>query len=589
MEINLNFLGIDSFIINNIHFYKIAIILLLSFIIIYLVRPKSVKKIIPSLMFLILNKKKGKFNSFFRRLLIEPLFLLQLLILLFMIFAIFSPILTYQYDLSDENTIFVLDLSASMNAEGRFDELKDIVKENAVGSITTVVIKERPHVYFEDEIPKKAIELIDILKPTKSTSNIVEAIKIADELMANKTGRILVISDFKDSENSFKDLLDIKGFLEAKDRIIEYHVLEPKQNNIGFINAEFVNNEITLFIKNYNHETAEINIDINNQRKEIQINPRSIEIIRFIPQSGRNVVEILNKDDFMLDNKFYAYIPDNRNMNVLLITNNRRTYLHDFLRSSPYIDLDITEPPLIPNTNYDAIIFDNVRREFMLTLIKDELKKYVSEGGSLIVTRTGDIERMDMDELIPVEMISETIYNMQTRTYEEITKDLVFGRIINFRNAQLKNGTAPIVDTINNVVVAYSKFNNGMLLYYGIPEEENDFKLTISYPIFWHRVLRFITNFNDYESVNLRTNFPGLENEIGFIEQNRRTIAVNLLNEIESDVTADSGIISFIEEIEFERKSMMVTKTWNFNYIIISLIILLLFLELLFIKYRGDI
>ena len=588
MEINLNFIGLDNLILNNIELYQIGLIFIFSFIIIYLVRPKSVKKVIPSLMFLISNKKKGKLNSFLKKLLIDPLFLLHLLILLLLIFAMFMPKLSYEYDLSDENTIFVIDVSASMNANNRFNEIKEIVKENSKGSISTVLIKKNPEIFFQDEIPDEAINLINTLKPTASPSNIVEAIKIADELMKNKTGRIIVISDFKDNYNSYDDLIDIKNFLKAKDRIIEYHVLEPKENNVGFIEAQFSGNEITLHVKNFNNFQTNVNIKIYDEIRTIEMKPNSIELVRFNPEKGKSIIKILEDDDFNLDNEFFVKVPDEETMKVLLITNNQRTYLHDFLRSSPFIDLSITEPPNIPRTNYDVIIFDNIRNQLMLNRIRETLENYVKEGGSLIITRTNDLDILGMENLLPVELINRNIVRMQTQSYEDFTEDLFFGTITNFRNAELKEGSAPILDGNDGTLIAYSNFERGNVLYYGIPEVNNDFHFTTTFPLFWNRALRFITNFNDFEKFNVKSDLSDFEEEIGFIEKGNDIIAVNLLNKIESDVTADNDIINFIEETSFERQSMYITKFWNLNYIIISLILLILFLELLFIKYRGD-
>jgi hypothetical protein len=585
---NINFFGIDSITFGKLELINIAFGIIIFFIILYLVRPKSVKKMIPSLMFLILNKKKGKFNSFLQKILIEPLYLFQFLILLLLLLTMLMPFVSYQYDQSNENTIFVLDVSASMNADEKIEEMKKIVKENIVGTTSVILIKKNPHIYFEDKNPKEAIELIELIKPTASTTNIIEAIRLADEKMQNKTGRIIVISDFKDTENSYKDLINIKYFIESKNKIIEYHVLKPKTNNIGFIDSNFLNNEITLHIKNYNNKNKNITIELNNNIKKIEIMPNSIEIIKLNLEKGKHIIKILEKDEFMLDNEYYINIPDNKKMNVLLVTNNKNTYLHDFLRSSPYIELKIIEPPLIPTLEHDVIIFDNVKRQHMLNRIKDELIKYVFEGGSLVITRTGDLEQLNIDDLLPVEIDNKIIQKMQTNQYEKITKDLFFGTISFFKNANLKEGSAPILDGEFSTLIAYSNYEKGIVMYYGIPEENNDFKLTTSFPLFWNRVLNYITKFNDFDSLNVKSEEFGFEEQVGFIQQSTKTIAVNLLNEKESDIVADSKIISFIEETKFEKQSIFITLHWNLIYILIPLIILFLILELIFTKYRGD-
>src|SRR3989344_3239529 len=107
----------------------LALLSLIPFIILYLRRPKPQDRIIPSLMFLIREKKMSKRYSFLRRFLVNLLFLIQLLILTGLAFTVAMPFIKLPYDVSLENTVIALDASASMQAKEKNTRFDEAVKE----------------------------------------------------------------------------------------------------------------------------------------------------------------------------------------------------------------------------------------------------------------------------------------------------------------------------------------------------------------------------------------------------------------------------------------------------------------------------
>src|SRR3989344_6021172 len=95
----------------------LALAIIIPFIILYLRKPKPKDRIIPSLMFLLQNRKTSKQYDFLRKFLTNLLFFIQLLALIGLSFAIAEPFIKIPYDVSLENTIIVLDVSASMQAK----------------------------------------------------------------------------------------------------------------------------------------------------------------------------------------------------------------------------------------------------------------------------------------------------------------------------------------------------------------------------------------------------------------------------------------------------------------------------------------
>ena len=94
-----------------------ALIAVAVFVILYLRRPKPQDKIIPSLMFIMQDKKRSTQYSFFQKLMTNLLFLLQLLSILGLALVAAAPYARLKYDVTLENTVVILDVSASMQAK----------------------------------------------------------------------------------------------------------------------------------------------------------------------------------------------------------------------------------------------------------------------------------------------------------------------------------------------------------------------------------------------------------------------------------------------------------------------------------------
>src|SRR3989344_3788240 len=99
---------------NFLGFYAFTSIAIL--ILVYLIRPKPKDVTIPSLMFIMKDTGVTKQSTFFRRMITNLLFLIQLLALALLAFALTWPLVKIKYDTTAGNTVVVLDVSASMQA-----------------------------------------------------------------------------------------------------------------------------------------------------------------------------------------------------------------------------------------------------------------------------------------------------------------------------------------------------------------------------------------------------------------------------------------------------------------------------------------
>src|SRR3989338_11336279 len=126
----------------------LALIAVAVFIILYLRRPKPQDKVIPSLMFIMKDDKKSTQYAFFQKLMSNLLFLMQLLSILGLALVAAAPYAKLKYDVTLENTVIILDVSASMQAKEkgatRFEEALGKAKSSLSGSNSIIMAENTP-------------------------------------------------------------------------------------------------------------------------------------------------------------------------------------------------------------------------------------------------------------------------------------------------------------------------------------------------------------------------------------------------------------------------------------------------------------
>src|SRR3989344_219900 len=190
------------------------------FLILYLRRPKPQDKIIPSLMFIMQDNKKSKQFSFFQKLMTNLLFLLQLLIILGLALVAAAPYVKLKYDTTLENTVVILDSSASMQAKektaSRFDRALEGAKGALSGKNTIILAENIPLIVLENENTDVALDVLSKVRPKATTTNIGDSLLLAKDILGEKPGRIVVFSDFISTEGPDVSVVKAKLSSEAK-------------------------------------------------------------------------------------------------------------------------------------------------------------------------------------------------------------------------------------------------------------------------------------------------------------------------------------------------------------------------------------
>lgn len=608
-----------------------ALLSLIPFIILYLRRPKPQDRTIPSLMFLIKEKKTSTKNSFFRKFLTNLLFLIQLLILVGLSFTVAMPFIKLPYDVSLENTIIILDASASMQAEdgkSRFDKaIKEAIKALS-GSNSIILAENIPLIILEEEDEEIAQDILNSLYPKATTTNLGDAMLLARDILQDKSGRIAVISDFANINT--EDLLIVKIAIETDDRVVSFIDVSNEVRNIGIVNMDVRKHSIKVFVKNFNDEEKTIRLKLLQENEvladsgDIKILPNSIESFIFDDTpTGISRLELEPKDNFLVDNIVYISAPLKKQVSVLLITNRKNTNLETALRASKDIALNIVNPPVLTiDTNgnkiepykQDVIIVHEInnvnKRDGILPGTFQDLSSYVKNGGNLVITAQNNLNDIDIHDtnVVNIKNNVEQTKKVCADIINQITKqlgELCFATTSRYFNADPVVGAITIASIGDVPILALKNLQAGKIFYYGIIDDASDFKTLPSYPIFWNDLINFLAETEDIREFNIKTGrvvtvdkqkvkTPTASlstsriifDEAGIYEFNNKKFAANLLDEKESDINV-KGILEQQKAIDILKEKSR-ERNFNLSVLLLSGVFLLMLLEVLYIKIRGD-
>jgi len=611
----------------------IALASLIPFIILYLRKPRPVDRIIPSLMFLLQNRQTSKQYDFLRKFLTNLLFFIQLLALIGLSIVIAEPFINIPYDVSLENTIVVLDVSASMQADEsgtRFEKAIKEAKKVLSGKNSLILAENIPLIILENEDDKIASNILDNLGPRATTTNLGDAMLLGKDLLQDKPGRIVVISDFNNIDGP--DLLVVKKAISSEEIVINFIDVSNDAENTGIIEMEVLKHSIKVYIKNFNSVNKQVNLilmkdnEVIAESGNIDVLPNSIESFLFddTPTGVSRIV--LEPDDGLgVDNIAYISAPLKKRVNILLITNKRNTNLENALLASRDIRLNVVNPPVLSlNTrgdkiepfDQDVIVIHNInnvgRRDGILPGTFQDLSNYVKDGGKLIITAQSDLDKFNMIdlEIVNLKSLVKDTQQVCADVINEMTKqfrnDICFSTVSEYFSTESGEGTNTIASILGMPVLAVKEHFKGKIFYYGIIDEASDFRTLPSYPIFWNSLVNFMAETEDIRDFNLQTGkiiainqqrvkTPSTSlttskvifDEVGIYEFNDKKFAVNLLDKDESDITQGSVLEEESESTQVLKEKGF-EKDFSLSILILILVLLLMIFEVFYIKRRGD-
>ena len=588
---------------NNIGIYSfVSVIVLFIF---YLMRPKPFKKIIPSIIFLEKSSKRQNLSSFFKKIVKDWLFLLQLLIVLIMCLSTLGLMAEMYLKKANNQVVFVIDASASSQVkyDGKtlFNKYKSIARKNIGIKNTIILVKNTPEVVAKDTNPVNALRILTAIRPSDSLSNIWDGMMIGSQITQN--ARIIVLSDFADTNN--KDIITAKKLIEAKGHTVELINPSPRLSNIGITDFFIEDDEVIFNVKNFDNSEREAIV----KKTEQYLNFKPYEIIQVDQKvkSGVNKIELITNDNFKVDDTLYLVMPDETDTSVLYISNKRNSFIYSALSSISTLDLKKDQPPIVGVEGQKLFILDEIEYVTLLPGTMESIKQEVYNGAGLIIAAQKGLDQDKLGELLPVKLLGEkiqeiTIFNYGINKFE----DFSFGLSSRYYQAQLKNNDSIVIaeanDKYNSPMIVLSRYGQGNILYYGIFDDENSFKLNAQYPLFWIYVLDIMLARENYKDLNYkvgniiyganikdpdgnRIKDYTVAEKTGIYKVDNKEIAVNLVNIDESNI--NKGSIESIGSVDIEMQKAK--QNVELLFILIFASIILMLLEVYIIKRRGDI
>lgn len=629
----------------------LALAFLVPLILLYLIKPKPVNVQVPSLMFILKDMGKSNVHRLFRTLFRDILFLIQLLVILLLAFSIAKPFIEVAQESLVEQSVLILDVSASTRASGGdvFERIQDAALDQLSNENVIILSRRNPVVLDEGGetrlSARDAAEAIRDLDPTDMPGDLPSALTLAERFVGQET-KVVIISDLVLSGLEDPARIGAKAkVLKSKGALVDLHIVETGGKNVGIIDAQIDPNNatVTFKIQNFNAQPEEIGLEYNGKDVSLPANvlapagrPGSLLSVNVPLGHGRSEVTLTPRDDLAVDNKYFISVPEQDEVRVLVITNDnkaRESKLIPALEAAgdqfTPVSVEYAAPPKVPDLQHDIYIIKDVNTQFVLPGVIRDLGMEAERGKVLIVFAQPGLFALDFLGNLPVQakpaaeplggrqeiLVNDSLSLMQGLSDigqadgEQLMRVSPSGNPVVYASVATNDGAEP--------VIAARRLGDGAILYYGImdrPEFDIDPQ---SYAIIWGRIVDL--SLTDPMSLNIATGTiiaageeirtpagdvpsPAAAYRGGFYGTVDGTVAANLYplhttraSSIVEETGSSESRIAEPAEIDLEgissssssqEEEAKAPRDISTLLIIAGLIVLIL--ELVYVKYRGD-
>ena len=608
---------------------------IIPLIILYLLRPRTIYRDIPSLLFFLKREQQhNKLSLLLRKLIRDPLFLIQLLVLVLLSFAAAAPYIMDER-VSGQHTVIVIDNSASMQAGGRLDEAKDLAAERLSKLNSVVWAQNAPVLALKEGGSARAKEVIAPTPQRAISADIAAAITYSQRL-AGPGGTVIVFSDF--ASWSGNDPLVAKGLAEYNGVRVEFVQVGEKSNNIGIVNGWLEVKDgaynLNLAVKNFNDRKATVSLDIrtgNEQRGSTLSIPAGSTRAHIVPNLNTGITEITitNGGELKIDDTAYVYIPVAARGQLLLVDPREQTATKTPTMTAlelllpAEVEYSSSLPPDL--SGYGIVILGMVDNNSLGPDPAAILTGFVDSGGVMIATASPGLTLIG-GSLLPINITgisNET--DLKVVRENPVTagipmKDQEDDPKVDLEVVRHIRGSAPEDVTVlmkasdDSPMLSYCRQGEGTVVYLGLNDVTGDdawsgFAAMPQFPIFWKQMLNWLGG-TDSSEHNVRTGtvirMPSTQtitypdgstltssslwvDQAGLYHIGPQVIAANLYDARESDVneiSLDASTVTsrYIERPEVVREDVKKDITPYFIWVVLGLIIL----ELIIIKRRRE-
>ena len=458
-------------------------------------------------------------NAPLQKLRANILLILQVIILSLLCFALARPFI-HARAMSAENTVVIIDNSASMQATDTKPSRLEAAKREALKMVDDLSRKDKMMVIAAGGATRVAVPLssdrqalkagVKGIQPADTATDMREAVVLGLSLVqAEKTGgraahkEIHILSD-----GNFPPLAD----LHVGDAKVYFVQFGQGSDNVGITAmdvrrtfAEEAKNEVLVTVVNFSDSTQKADIELYHDGSLF-----SVEELQFGPSQTKPLVygdldldeglleaRLDLNDDLAVDNRAYALMAGREAIRVLLVTRGN-AFLEKVLRVDERVTLAKVAPAsYAPAEGYDAIIFDG--------WAPDKL----GDGAFMLINAASPDG--------PVE-ISGEVENPRVVDWEPQN---AITRYVNFRDIQMSTAKVAdvkpwarrLVEAGGTTIVAAGVKGPTRCVYVGFPlnmpkasdEPRSDFPMRVGFPIFISNCLDWLSSgVTDWENMQAR-------------------------------------------------------------------------------------
>jgi hypothetical protein len=573
----------------------LGLLSVIPLIVIYLIRPKPREVLFSSTIFL--PEEKAERSAVLSRLITDPLFWIQLLVLCSLSIAAAGPYIT-DIGIPTSHLVVVVDLSASMdsNFAGAISLADPYL--DSYQRISIVTAENIPLVVLSSGSTAEGRDALAKLRPRAVSADLSSAMVLASGILGSEGGNILVISDFISWEGD--DPAATRTLMESKGTVsIVFANSNRGGDNVAIVNgwtiqsSEYANQ--TVRVHNYGKaRTVPITVTGPGGRSSssVFLDRNKDYFFSFRAFPGQNEISLDLDDAISLDNKAFVYVPEQGQKNVLYLGSVGPSLAA--LQSLPNVQVARSGD----FQNFDIVVISaNASSD-------GKLNRYIDGGGDVVYIGNSKNESPDY---LPVRIIGDSKgpVNLWVRS-AEFASGIHFDEIgiYSYLEATARRKSITMVEANGAPILSYWRLGKGTVVYDGL-EKDSDFYFRPEYPLFWNSMVKWLSGVPDISATNRKTgemiplgshikvetpqgatNTANLLlNEVGIYNFQGKTIAASMYNPRESDLsggaTYPSGVFSFSRSRE-----SLVNKDlapW-----IIALAALAIILEMATIRWRRE-
>ena len=540
-----------------------ALLAAIPVVLLYLVRPDPRRVTLPTVRFLTDADGTSSSRPLLERLKRSALLFLQLLAIVLFATALAAPYVPVSESETVEETVLVVDASASMNVETggttRFDRAVAAAREGTTSTTSVVVVDGESSIALRAGTASDAAETLSDLRATDAPGDLRTAIARGSSL-AGENARVVVLSDFAGDDDWEAAVQSAR----ARGLTVDLRQFDGGgDDNVGIVDRSFSGEEVTVSVQNFGSEEVTRRVSLGEAEETVSLAPGDVRSVTLPVPAGGGEVRLSPGDSFPTDDVAYVAAPEDAAVDVLLVTNDENRYLTTALSVIDPVELTVVEPPDSipdpPEETYDVVLYSNVDA--------DEIRDAHVAAGRDALAADGGVG-VQADGSMPVDAYGDLLLiapdgmgsnpTLATPAADELTRDITFPPPERYVRGDLRSGRALVSTNDGTPIVATERRDDGQVLYYGYIESASSFKFDFEYPIFWKRSVYALADRQSLSELNRETggslsfdNETTIETPRGEVTTSRIDIAdagfyvadgsrysASLLDPTESDVSA---------------------------------------------------